>query len=58
MPSEMPSSQPFSVRLDSSVLDRLRAIAAAQERTVNWIVNKALTEYVAKRKQQAREAAK
>ena len=39
---------PTSVRLDLPMLKRLKRIGEAEERAVNWIINKAIEQYVEK----------
>ena len=42
----MKNKPPLTVRVDPEVLRRVRELAFQQERTVSWVVNKALELYL------------
>ena len=44
----MKRQPPTSVRLDAPLLKRLKRIGAVEERSVNWIIKKAIQQYVDK----------
>jgi len=37
---------PTSIRLDSPMMKRLKRISQAEDRAVNWIIKKAIEQYV------------
>lgn len=43
-----------SVRIDSKLLERLKHMAAKDERTVSWLVNKAVEKFIEREKTRAR----
>lgn len=46
-------SESTSIKLRDGLKDRLRAIAEADQRSTNWIVNEALEHYAAQREKRA-----
>jgi predicted transcriptional regulator len=49
----MPTSEvkPTSIYLDTDTLQDLKQIAKTQERSISWVVRKAIKEYIAKSSQ-------
>ena len=45
--ANIPSSAPFTVRLDGATLDAVDVLAEKTDRSRNWIVAKAVQDYVA-----------
>ncbi|MGK7893432.1 MAG: CopG family ribbon-helix-helix protein [Xenococcus sp. (in: cyanobacteria)] len=42
----MPKKEPFTVRLDEKLKQKLEALAASTQRSKNWLAEEAITEFV------------